>query len=276
MKRLALLFAAVFTLLTAAARADAELSFDFFHDNLEPYGEWIETATYGYVWHPAGVDEDWAPYLDGYWSFTDAGWTWVSYEDWGGICYHYGRWVVIEGVGWCWVPDYEWGPAWVSWRKNDDYVGWAPLPPEASWEPETGFGVWVDTSYDIGPYYYNFCHVRDFGAPVIRHVCLPRARNVTIIFDTFNVTNICYRRDYGCVFNAGFEFDWIAPRCHQPLPTLRLVRNTTNVFILGNKGNVFINAPRGNALIVAAPRVNTAINFKVPTRNFVTNRVIRT
>ena len=48
-----------------------------------------------------------------------------------GIVYHYGRWTKVEDEGWCWIPDYEWGPAWVSWRESDDYVGWAPLPPES-------------------------------------------------------------------------------------------------------------------------------------------------
>jgi hypothetical protein len=48
-----------------------------------------------------------APYSDGYWAYTDAGWTWVSSET-GGIVYHYGRWAV-EDEGWCWTPDYEWG-----------------------------------------------------------------------------------------------------------------------------------------------------------------------
>src|SRR2546430_9345200 len=103
-------------------RANARVSFDFFYENLEPYGEWIEVADYGYCWRPTGVDADWAPYTDGYWAYTDGGWTWVSYEDFGGITYHYGRWVQLEDEGWCWVPDYEWAPAWVSWRTSDDYI----------------------------------------------------------------------------------------------------------------------------------------------------------
>ena len=176
MKRIVLLIALAFTLLAAPARARHEISFDFFYDNLSPYGEWSEVDGYGTVWHPSDVDEDWAPYTDGYWSYTDAGWTWVSYEDWGGICYHYGRWVQVDDYGWCWVPDYEWGPAWVSWRKNDHYVGWAPLPPEARWRRETGFGVWVDTQFDIGPLSFRFCNVEDFGAPVLRHVFLQLGR----------------------------------------------------------------------------------------------------
>src|ERR1700733_4745161 len=83
-------------------RARAAVSFDFFYDNLSPYGEWIDVGDYGMCWRPTNVDPDWAPYADGYWAYTDAGWTWVSYEDFGGIVYHYGRWVRLEGDGWCW------------------------------------------------------------------------------------------------------------------------------------------------------------------------------
>lgn len=273
MKRLVLLLALAFTLLAAPARAQDEISFDFFYESLSPYGEWSDVEGYGMVWHPSDMDEDWAPYTDGYWSYTDAGWTWVSYEDWGGICYHYGRWVQVDDYGWCWVPDYEWGPAWVSWRKNDRHVGWAPLPPEARWRRETGFGVWVDTHFDIGPLSFRFCAVEDFGAPVLRHVFLPRARNIVIINETVNITNISYRGDHGYAFNGGLDYDWIRPRCRNEVPALKLVQNTTNIYIKGNKGNVFINAPRGNQLIVAAPRV-AAKNYNVLTKKTTVARTI--
>ncbi len=256
MKRIALFLFTMIAFAAAPARAEVEISFDFFHDSLAPYGEWSEVDGYGHVWHPSGVDDDWTPYSDGYWTYTDAGWTWVSYEDFGGICYHYGRWTMVDGYGWCWVPDYEWGPAWVSWRRSDDHVGWAPLPPEARWERRTGFGLAVDVDFDIGPAHFRFCRWRDFGAPVIRSVCEPRTRNLVIIHQTVNITNISYRDDYDCVFNGGFDYDYVAPRVARPVPALKLVRNkTTNIFINGNKGNIFINSPRGNALVVAAPAV---------------------
>ena len=89
----------------------------------------------------------------------------MSYEDFGDIVYHYGRWVRVQDEGWCWVPDTDWGPAWVSWRNNDEYVGWAPLPPEARFEAEVGFSTWVDDTYDIGPGYYRFCRVRRSTLP---------------------------------------------------------------------------------------------------------------
>ena len=245
MKRIALLILCIAAGFTAPASARVRVNFDFFFESLSPYGEWANVGDYGPVWHPADVDDDWTPYSDGYWAYTDAGWTWVSYEDWGGITYHYGRWLRVGGYGWCWVPGYDWGPAWVSWRRSDDYVGWAPLPPEARWSRNVGFSTWVDTEFDIGPGWFRFCSVRDFGAPFIRPVLLPCARNYSIISTTFNITNISYRSDRGCAFNQGPDYGWLAPLTARPVPALKLVRHTTDVFVPGRLGNVFINAPRG-------------------------------
>src|SRR5450755_1180171 len=108
-----LLLAACLAFAAFAPRAHAD-DYSYFYDTLQPYGDWVQVEGYGYCWHPNNVDEGWAPYTDGYWAYTDEGWTWVSYEDFGGITYHYGRWTPIEDNGWCWVPDYEWAPAWVS------------------------------------------------------------------------------------------------------------------------------------------------------------------
>src|SRR6187401_2124723 len=133
MKRILLALMTVAFLLPLAKRvqADTEVSLNFFNDNLADQGSWIDVADYGYCFQPnvAMSDSTWRPYADGYWAYTDAGWTWVSYEDFGWATYHYGRWMRIRGRGWVWVPGREWGPAWVSWRTGGDYVGWAPLPP---------------------------------------------------------------------------------------------------------------------------------------------------
>ncbi|MDR3404258.1 MAG: hypothetical protein P4L99_17300 [Chthoniobacter sp.] len=252
----ALVFAGVGAPSTARARDAA--SFDFFYDSLAPYGDWIQVGDYGPCWRPANVDPDWTPYSDGYWAYTDAGWTWVSYEDYGGIVYHYGRWMRLEDEGWCWVPDYEWGPAWVSWRSSDDYVGWAPLPPEARWQPEVGISIWADQAYDIGPGYYSFCHVRDFGAPVLRGVIIDRGENITILRGTVNITNITYNTGYGggrIIYNGGPNFAAINRLAAHPVPALKLVQNAN--FDPARRGPGAANGFRaqtvGNQLIVAAP-----------------------
>jgi hypothetical protein len=242
-----------------SARA-ADVSFDFFYEALLPHGEWIEVADYGFCWRPTEVDRDWTPYSDGYWTFTDAGWTWVGYEEFAGIVYHYGRWMNLESEGWCWVPDYEWGPAWVSWRKSDDYVGWAPLPPRAYWRPEIGISTWVDTAYDIGPAFYSFCRVRDFGAPVLRPVIINRSRNLVIIRGTVNITNITYNM-HGTVpviFNGGPSYTVISQRCERPIPALKLVIRTQfdRADFRGGAGRFSANARTvGNQLLVNAPLV---------------------
>ena len=245
-----------------SAQAEVEVSFSFFQNALDPYGEWLEVGNYGTCWRPTGVADGWSPYTDGYWSYTDAGWTWVSYEDWGGVTYHYGRWVRVVGVGWVWVPDYEWGPAWVSWRSNDDYIGWAPLPPEATWDNDIGFSTWVDTSYDIGPGYYNFCHSYDFGCPVLAPVLCPPYDCVNIFQQTVNITNICYDRDRRGVFCGGPNYLDVNRRCHRPVPAFKLVNGDVNRFSDRGRGRIPPQALRGNQLEVFAPKVARPANPK--------------
>ena len=114
------------------------VSFQTFYDQLGDQGTWMQTDNYGYVFQPNITDPDWAPYTQGHWVNTDAGWTWVSNEPWGWATYHYGRWANIEGTGWVWVPGYRWAPAWVSWRYGGGYAGWAPLPPETLVDADYG------------------------------------------------------------------------------------------------------------------------------------------
>ena len=263
MKLKALLFLLLAALLPLAAPRTAQaadVSFDYFYDALLPYGEWVEVTGYGLCWRPTEVDADWVPYSDGYWAFTDAGWTWVGYEEFAGIVYHYGRWINVVDVGWVWQPDYEWGPAWVSWRNSDDYIGWAPLPPRAYWQPEIGISTWVDTVCDIGPGFYNFCRVRDFGAPVLRLVIVNHTRNVTIIRNTVNITNITYNSwgEVPVIYNGGPSYAVISSRCERPIPALKLVRTThfDRTDFHGGPGRWSPNARTvGNQLIVNAPIV---------------------
>jgi hypothetical protein len=261
MKTIRKILSAAVIMLAAAfplqLRGQTEVSVDIFYTALEPHGEWFETAEYGYVWHPAEVDETWQPYTEGQWVFTDAGWTWVSEEPWGWATYHYGRWVSIENEGWVWIPDSEWAPAWVSWRHSDDYVGWAPLPPEARFRHEVGFSAWVDAYYDIGPAYYSFVEVRNFGAPRLRTVIVPPTQNITIINKTVNITNITYRNNV--VFVGGPEYEVVSKVSVQPIRRLKLERNTTV-----NVTNVKVkNVVEGDRLTVMAPTVNVAdVNAK--------------
>jgi hypothetical protein len=125
----AILFACTFAILAPqAASASTTVSISYFHETLTPYGRWVVVARYGEVWVPSGIARGWDPYWDGEWLWTDYGWTWVSYDPWGDIPYHYGTWAWVDPYGWVWVPGTIWAPAWVTWAWTDSYIGWAPVP----------------------------------------------------------------------------------------------------------------------------------------------------
>ena len=258
MKRILLALTMVGLLLPLAqrAQADTEVSLDFFYDNLSPYGDWIEVADYGYCFQPsvAVSSTDWRPYADGYWAYTDVGWTWVSYEDFGWATYHYGRWANLDDYGWVWVPGYDWGPAWVSWRTGGDYVGWAPLPPQpvgVVYEGGVITGA-VDITFGIGPLYYNFVDIRYIGEPVLRGRLIDRGRNVTIINNTVNVTNITYNNS--TVINNGPDLNRVNQFSARPIQRMKLQRETNlGGDVAGRRGN--LNRVNGDTLVVAAPAV---------------------
>ncbi|MEY2562061.1 MAG: hypothetical protein QOH88_254 [Verrucomicrobiota bacterium] len=200
-------------------------SYGTFYRKLEPYGAWRDTATYGYVWQPREAeDRSWRPYTDGHWVYTDAGWTWVSEEPFGWATYHYGRWVRLHRVGWVWVPGDEWAPAWVSWRTSKDYIGWAPLPPEARFDRKHGIHNWADNYYDISPDQYSFVPGNEFGSRRVKTSVVPVERNVAIVIDTTNVTNITYANTM--VVNQGPNFEEVRTRSREPIDRYRLQRRT--------------------------------------------------
>jgi len=121
----------------------------YFYTELSPYGTWVEIDYGVVVWRPTVMRMGWAPYRMGSWVWTYDGWYWDSYESFGYITYHYGRWYYDDYYGWLWYPDYEWAPAWVEWRYDNDYIGWAPLHPYASFS--INLGIFFTTTYNT-PY----------------------------------------------------------------------------------------------------------------------------
>jgi hypothetical protein len=237
------------------ARGD-DVSIDFIYDNLSG-GNWIEVGGYGYGWQPdvAVSDPNWRPYSDGYWAYTDYGWTWISYEDFGWATYHYGRWANLADYGWVWFAesDLEWGPAWVSWRTGGDYIGWAPLPPGGPGVVYEGqpIGDNVDITFDIGPEYYNFCDVRFIGEPVLRERIFPPVQNVTYITNTVNVTNITVQNNV--VYNYGPNFNVVNKYSSRPIQRLTIERETpSNLSTAVRSGT--LTKVQGSKLLVAAPQ----------------------
>jgi len=190
-----------------------------FQAALEPYGSWQLHPRFGEVWMPYDLPPGWRPYTYGRWVYTEEwGWYWVSDEeeaDWGWVTFHYGRWAHDRRFGWFWVPGDEWGPAWVDWRRGDDYVGWAPLPPdEAIYE------------YANNPVYWIFLPPRYLVAPRVRTYFLPPQRSV-VVFQRTVIVNRTVRlehRDHRGRFavNPGIAPGIVAAAARRPVQTFHV------------------------------------------------------
>ena len=174
----------------------APVTVNYFNETLSPYGTWVEVDGYGRCWQPTVIayQTDWQPYRDrGRWIYSDCGWYWASDYSWGNIAFHYGRWFRDSHRGWCWSPDTIWAPAWVSWRNNNDYCGWAPLPPAAHYRPGIGFTYYdrnVGFSFDFGlrSDCYTFVSRNRFTDSHLRSHTRPH-HEVTQIFNNTTVNN---------------------------------------------------------------------------------------
>ncbi|MBG1232082.1 DUF6600 domain-containing protein [Aestuariivirga litoralis] len=163
--------------ISAAQAQNVSLSFSVFYDGLKNDGEWVRYKD-RYVFVPSRVDDNWRPYTQGHWSHTrQYGWVWVSDERFGWATYHYGRWGYARDIGWYWVPGKRWAPAWVSWRRTDRDVSWAPLSPDYDddyYDRNPGGSVDISASIGALPFYFwvnvparNF-QDRDLNARIVR------------------------------------------------------------------------------------------------------------
>ncbi len=250
----------------AAAEGSAGVDFQTFYNSLSSEGTWIQTPQFGYVWQPNVNDPQWAPYTNGHWVYSDAGWTWVSNEPWGWATYHYGRWVNLDGTGWCWVPGYTWAPAWVSWRYGDGYVGWAPLPPDSligvdyDADEDAGFHIGgdCDSYYDIGAGWYCFLPVLYIGEGDYRHFYIDRYNNYRLINHTTNVTNLNIGARGGNVF-AGATLG--GPSVREVDASSQTPVAQVNLAFTNRIGGGAVN---GNSLALFAPRVHAAGGRSAP------------
>ncbi len=235
------------------AAPSPEASYQAFYDALSPYGTWVQVPGYGFLWQPAATVQDplWRPYTLGHWVFTDEGWTWVSDEPFGWITYHYGRWMRTRTLGWVWTPGEQWAPAWVSWRYGGDFAGWAPLPPEASFDGGSGIQQWADQQYNLGPSDYTWVPAAEFGDDSMADEEVPPDQAGTLYDDSNNITNIYYDTAAYAIVCYGPNYDFMRSKSHRPLlPPCKLRRNG---FRPGGHNGATVS---GNILDVAAPRVN--------------------
>jgi len=174
----------------ASGTADLHL----FYDELAPYGQWFTYGTYGWCWSPYRTPFGWRPYSNGAWVYTEVGWTWASNEPFGWATDHYGRWIDDDVYGWLWIPDTFWAPAWVAWRVSDDWIGWAPLPPGASWEMSGGLDWRDEYANRIDENAWCFVPAASFLDASVAPRVLPATRNRELLgatelrvrYDTFD------------------------------------------------------------------------------------------
>ncbi|MEI6351037.1 MAG: DUF6600 domain-containing protein [Verrucomicrobiota bacterium] len=221
-------------------------SYDVFYNALDRDGDWFEVPRYGLVWRPAvsAADPGWRPYSVGHWAYTEQGWTWISDEPFGWATYHYGRWTRLVGTGWVWVPGDQWAPAWVSWRNNDNYVGWAPLPPESAASVTIREGA--DSDYNIAPSFYSFVAMDSFGNRELAPEIVAPEKNVMFINQTRNVTNVFVNNTV--VINQGPSIEVVQRRTRQHIDILKIARKAD--LPPGEAHTV-----RGNVLEVKAPLI---------------------
>ena len=226
----------------------------FFYDDLAPYGNWIQSPRYGWVWTPTVAATSWRPYEYGHWVWTDQGWLWVSDEPFGWATYHYGRWYDNPEIGWAWEPGYDWAPSWVSWEESPDYIGWAPLPP--SYNLSFGFG---GGGIALAAQDYFFVPSRYFLAPNFVNYGITGSRALPIFRSARNVTS--FRRFNGGIFAGGIAVDQVARFSGGRVPRYRVADlqsgfRRRGALIRGDQVEVF--RPRVARTRVAAPSLRPA------------------
>ncbi len=197
----------------------------YIRKSLEPYGKWIEIPSYGSCWRPNAtqVDPKWRPYdAQGRWMYSEFGWFWHSDYSWGPIVFHYGRWFQNNGT-WVWMPGYDWAAAWVCWRESEGYLGWAPLPPAASFQPGAGLS-WNgkpagDSDFDLGANAFVFVPYNHFRDHDLHDAVVPTDQ-ADAIFKSSTVKN-GYRVDQNKFIVDGPGRDHIAKAVNHEIPIER-------------------------------------------------------
>lgn len=229
----------------------------FFYESLYPYGNWLEIDG-GWCWQPNAtiIDADWAPYCNrGHWVWSDWGWCWVSDYSWGWAPFHYGRWFHHRRHGWCWAPDTDWGPAWVSWRRGDDYCGWAPLPPRTRYVDRDGFyyrgsRVSVDFEFNLTFNDYHFVPVSSFCDPHPWVHMVPRGRAEETYRRTVFVKN-GYGFGHDHIINNGLPIEDITRSSGRTITSITIVHDKIRPGEPIHRGMV-----RENRLVIYKPVIS--------------------
>jgi len=232
-----------------------------YYGALDPYGDWFYDSSHGWVWRPtvARVDVGWRPYSQGgRWIYSDVGWYWNSYYSWGWAPFHYGRWHRSTLHGWYWVPGYKWSPAWVMWRSNNHYAGWAPLPPGSHYVHGVGYSwggahVGFSFGFGLGHGWFTYC---DYAH--LRHRRLHRHRvpdnRVAIVHNETTVVNNYITENNTTIVNAGIPPAVIAEKTREPVQKMRIRELDLEVESIARVGQIDAN---GKTMAIYRPEVPT-------------------
>jgi len=242
----------------------------YFHSELQAYGNWHKLKGGINVWRPSSVSFDWQPYKYGRWFSTDDGWYWDSDEDFGYITFHYGRWYYDDYYGWVWVPGNRWAPAWVDWRYDNDYIGWAPLPPYA----EFSIGISFTNNFHYGYNYWNFVRYNNFCSPYVYNYF--ETNKYRIYSNTKYRNNYSYNR--GRVINRGVDLRYVRERSKGNIVT-RDIKRVDNIRDLNKRDKNYVRSynPSNKRNIVERDKRNdrSKVDPKNRTRNIDRNKISR-
>src|SRR5207253_9157592 len=96
---------------------------------------------------------------------------------------------------------------------------------------------------------YCFVETKQFGAPRLENALVSSERNVTIVNQTTNVTNITYNNT--TIVNQGPSYDEIRTQTQQPIERLRLEREVNININVGEPRPIV----RGQAIVIPAPLI---------------------
>jgi hypothetical protein len=209
---------------------------------------------------PGDVEADWQPYENGEWIYTDYGWTWVSYDPWGDDPYHYGSWVYTNR--WAWVPGTVWAPAWVTWSYSDNYIGWAPLPPDIAFS-YTGY---AGRPIVLAPTRYVFVPTNRFVGTNVRTVRVAPQQTPVIFRQTTPITRFAVTG--GIVRNTALPIDRIqrATRSRIERRTVRTAPRPITGWRGGTQRQVSIIAPAREVRQAIASRPQKGSRSAAPVR----------
>jgi hypothetical protein len=145
---------------------------------------------------------------------------------------------VLTDYGWAWVPGTVWGPAWVTFRSAPEYIGWAPLPPDADWDDGYGFRRRYDVRDDR---YWSFVRPEGFVQRRFDRYAYDRRDNRRFIQNTTNITNITIINNR--VVNRGIDVNHVERETHHHVDRFHVADSDrpARTELQGNK--VFIYKP---------------------------------